>query len=452
AAVIEVAAAVEHHVLDALLLGALGDELADGLGRRDAGACLQALPRRFFDRRGGNERDAAIVVDHLRVDVLGGAEHRKPLALASGAAQRAAHAPLPPLDPVTELGHRAAPLLLLAFFAEDALVGIFDALALVGLGRPIFADFGGDLPDLLAIDAADHDLNRARRRNRDALRDRIDDIVSVAERELQVLALHRGAIADAVDLEPLFEALGDAGDQIGDQGARRAPLRACPQGVGARIDHDAAALELDRHIVVQHDFERAFRPLHLHGLTRDIGGDPGGDRDWFIADAGHGWLSVARFRLRSRSKYRAEDFAADIGVAGVVIGHDALGCRNAGDAEAIVDAGQIPHRGIDAAARLGNALKLADHRLALEVFQLDLDLRAAFAIDHRVAADVAFRLEHFENAFAQPRVRTVDLGLVAHLRVADAGQKIAERIVHRHPAIPLTSSTSPGRGSALSSR
>src|SRR5208282_5309793 len=78
----------------------------------------------------------------------------------------------------------AAPLLLLAFLAEDALGGIFDALALVRLGRPVVADLGGDLPDLLAVDAADHDLDRARRRDRDALRDRIDHVVAVAEREL----------------------------------------------------------------------------------------------------------------------------------------------------------------------------------------------------------------------------------------------------------------------------
>jgi len=39
-AVIEIAAAVEHHVLDAFVLGALGDELADRLGGLDAGAGL----------------------------------------------------------------------------------------------------------------------------------------------------------------------------------------------------------------------------------------------------------------------------------------------------------------------------------------------------------------------------------------------------------------------------
>ncbi len=43
------------------------------------------------------------------------------------------------------------PLLLLAFLAEDVLVGIFHALALVGLGLAEFADLGGDLADLLLV-------------------------------------------------------------------------------------------------------------------------------------------------------------------------------------------------------------------------------------------------------------------------------------------------------------
>ena len=56
-----------------------------------------------------------------------------------------------------------------------------DALALVGLGRTEFADLGGDLADLLLVDAADHDLGRLRRRDGDAFRDRIDHVVAVAE-------------------------------------------------------------------------------------------------------------------------------------------------------------------------------------------------------------------------------------------------------------------------------
>src|SRR5580692_5592842 len=119
-AVIEIAAAVEYHVLDALLLGALRDQLADRLGRVDAGAGLQAFARRLLDRGSRSERDALVVVDHLGIDVLGRAKHGEPLALARGATQRAANAALAAQNSVAELGHRAAPLLLLAFLAEDA--------------------------------------------------------------------------------------------------------------------------------------------------------------------------------------------------------------------------------------------------------------------------------------------------------------------------------------------
>ena len=51
----------------------------------------------------------------------------------------------------------ARPLLLLAFLAEDVLVDIFHALALVGLGRTESADFGGDVSHLVdaVLDALD---------------------------------------------------------------------------------------------------------------------------------------------------------------------------------------------------------------------------------------------------------------------------------------------------------
>src|SRR6186997_2729571 len=97
----------------------------------------------------------------------------------------------------------AAPLLLLAFLAEDKLVGIFHALALVGLRRTIAANLGGDLADALGIVAGNDDLGRLRHGDGNAFRDRIDDVVAVAERELQVLALQCRAIADAGDLELL---------------------------------------------------------------------------------------------------------------------------------------------------------------------------------------------------------------------------------------------------------
>src|SRR5580700_9872851 len=286
-AVIEVAAAIEYHVLDALFLGAFRDQLADRLGRVDAGAGLQSFARRLLDRRSRHECDALLVVDHLGIDVLGRAEDGEPFALARRAAQRAADAALAAQNSVAELGHRAAPLLLLAFLAEDAFAGIFDALALVRLRRTIVANLGGDLADLLPVAAGDHDLDRPRRRNRDAFGDRIDDVVAIAERDLQVLALHRGAVADAVDLEPLLKTLGDAGDQIGDQRARRAPLRAGALGIGTRIDLELAAVELDRYVIVQHDLQGALGAFDLDRLAFHVGGDAGRDDDWLFADTGH---------------------------------------------------------------------------------------------------------------------------------------------------------------------
>jgi len=104
------------------------------------------------------------------------------------------------------------------------------------------------------------------------------------ELQIERLALHRGAIADAVDLELLLESLGDAGHQIGDQRARGAPHRARLLGLVLRIEFDGALVEL-HHDVVRHEYlQGAFRPLHLHRLAFHIGGDASGNRDRLVAD------------------------------------------------------------------------------------------------------------------------------------------------------------------------
>src|SRR5262245_11100277 len=141
------------------------------------------------------------------------------------------------------------------------------------------------------------------------------------------------------------------------------------------------------------------------------------------------------------SEHRTEDFATDVLVARLVVGHDALRRRHDGDAEAVVDARQRLHRGIHPAARLRHPRDLADHGRAVEILQLDVELGAAvLVLDGGIAADVALALEHFEDTRAQRRARRRHLRLVAPGRVADASDHIADRIVESHRSL-LTSST-----------
>src|SRR5689334_15448855 len=160
------------------------------------------------------------------------------------------------------------------------------------------------------------------------------------------------------------------------------------------------------------------------------------------------FLPIRDMVVASVSEHRAQDLAADIGVARGVIRHHALRRGDDRDAEAVVDARQPLSRRIDPPARLRHAGNLADHRRAVEILELDLDLAAPVAVrDGGVAADVAFGLEHFEHALAQLRGGRRHLRLRPLLRIADAGDQVADRISHRHGAPLLTSSTSRGRGS-----
>src|SRR5690606_32701691 len=86
-------------------------------------------------------------------------------------------------------------LLLLAFLADDALAGITDTLALVGLGTAILANLRRNLADDLLVDAVDHDLGRLRHGNRHAFGGLIDHVVAEAKSKLQVLALHGRTVA-----------------------------------------------------------------------------------------------------------------------------------------------------------------------------------------------------------------------------------------------------------------
>ena len=84
------------------------------------------------------------------------------------------------------------------------LVGVLNALALVGFRRSLGSDVGGELADLLLVDAVDDDLVLRRDFDGDAI-DLFDgDQVGVTQVHDELVALFAGTIADAVDLEFLL--------------------------------------------------------------------------------------------------------------------------------------------------------------------------------------------------------------------------------------------------------
>src|SRR5579871_1638288 len=88
-----------------------------------------------------------------------------------------------------------------------------------------------------------------------------------------------------------------------------------------------------------------------------------------------GFLPIRDMRPFS-SEHRKENLAAHIRVARVVVSHDSLRRRQHRNAEPVVDARQVLHRGVDPPTGLGDALDLADHGFAVEIFQFDLELAA----------------------------------------------------------------------------
>src|SRR5688572_19226 len=76
----------------------------------------------------------------------------------------------------------------LAYLPGDVLALVADALALVGLGRPLLADHGGDLADLLLARSLDDHARRLRHLELDPLRRLDRHGVRVAERQLEVAA------------------------------------------------------------------------------------------------------------------------------------------------------------------------------------------------------------------------------------------------------------------------
>src|SRR6201996_9545009 len=164
---------------------------------------------------------------------------------------------------------------------------VADALALLRLRRASLADIRRDLADELLVDATNDDLGRLRHLEIDSLRRLDRDRVGEAERQLEVFPFQRGAVADALDLEALLEAVGDALDHVRDQRAGEPVEGAVLAAIGRPGDEDRALLLGHGHVLGVGLRELAFRPFdddvargdrHRHGV---------GDRYRFSSDSTH---------------------------------------------------------------------------------------------------------------------------------------------------------------------
>src|SRR5690348_7164570 len=89
----------------------------------------------------------------------------------------------------------------LAGLPTDLLLGVLDALALIGLGRTKLADLRGGLAEHLPVGALQGDDRLLVDLRLHTLREVEHDRMRVPERELKDVALGFGTVPDAVDLE-----------------------------------------------------------------------------------------------------------------------------------------------------------------------------------------------------------------------------------------------------------
>src|ERR1700719_4515648 len=183
-------------------------------------------------------------------------------------------------------------LFLLRLFDYDPLADVANALALVRLGRTVGPNLGRDLPDLLLVDALDHDLRLQRRFDLYTLGHPMHHRVRKTQRKIEPVARGLCAISDADQRELLFVAVDHALDHVGDQRAQGAVHRTC-LGIG-RLEHQRVAVLFNGDGGAELARQRTKRTLDRDFARADIHFDLRWQLDRVVAYAGHVLLSITR--------------------------------------------------------------------------------------------------------------------------------------------------------------
>src|SRR5215471_16504037 len=293
-AVVEISTAIEYDPLDPGLLGSLGDELADRARRGGIRARSQARFKPLIEARCSRQGPPRRVIADLRIYMLRRAEYRKAWPIVCNTAQFRPHAP-PPAQK-KGLGLVRHWLFLLAFLAADRLRRIFDAFALIRLGRPETADLGGDLPDALAVGPAYGNCGWPFTHDLDIAGDRVGDLVTVAELQIELIPLNGGTIADTVDFEGNREPLRHPRHHVADQGSRCSPHRPRVLGLIPRRDRDRPIGNRRGDVVADDELQGPKIAFGAQRLARELHLNPARDRYRMLTNSRHGKPQNTRHR------------------------------------------------------------------------------------------------------------------------------------------------------------
>src|SRR5438876_483745 len=177
---------------------------------------------------------------------------------------------------------------------------VANAFALVWLGWPDLANVGGRLADLLSVDAFDGDLGGAFDLELDARWGRHIHRMRITNRQHEVSALHLCSIADALELQCLAEAGGDAGDHICDQRAGEAMHRTVSGLLTGAGNNDLSVLLLDPHFAIELAAQFALGSLNddVHAVDADL--HPGRDGDRHFPYSRHRFTTRSKVLRRPR--------------------------------------------------------------------------------------------------------------------------------------------------------
>ena len=115
-----------------------------------------------------------------------------------------------------------------------------------------------------------------------------------------------------------------------------------------------------------------------------------------------------------------------------LIGHDALGSGNDGNAQATQDTGQLVGTGVDAQAGLGDAAKAGDDLLAAIVLQSDADDALSAVVDQLEVLDITLVQQDLSDSLLHVGSGHIHGGMLRRVRVANAGEHIRNRISDMH--------------------